>query len=181
MIKSLSIGLLLLPFVLPAAVRSQAIPTATRSRSLQVGGGFSFASPDYGGSYIMGITGYTDLDLPHRFGAELDLHFMNIFTPTDIGESTFLIGPRYSILSQHRLNAYIKALGGFGRFAYQQGTYPNPHTDTYGVFSIGGGVEFRASDHINVRAIDFEAQRWPGYADHGLSPFVTTFGVAYVR
>jgi hypothetical protein len=117
---------------------------------------------------------------------EADVHYISILTPTDIGEDTYLVGPRFSLVRQGRVNAYVKVLGGVGRFQYQSGTYPNPHTDTYGVFSVGGGVDFRASEHISIRAVDIEAQKWPGYgtpgfAAHGLSPFVTTFGVAYTR
>jgi hypothetical protein len=180
------IGLFVLVFGLSVASYGQAVPTATRLGSLQVGAGFSFAIPDYGEKYIKGLTVYGDANLTHRLGVEVDLHFISILTPTDIGEDTYLIGPRYSIVRQGRVNAYVKALGGVGLFKYQSGTYPNPHTDTFGVFSVGGGIDFRASQHINIRAIDIEAQKWPGYATpgfpaHGLSPFVTTFGVAYTR
>jgi hypothetical protein len=33
--------------------------------------------------------------------------------------------------------------------------------------------------HINVRALDFEHQQWPGYPPNGLTPKVWTFGAAY--
>lgn len=163
---------------------AQAIPAATRLRSPQVGVGFSFAVPDYGGTFLKGFTAYGDADIWRRLGVEATMHYVSVFTPTDIGEDTYLIGPRFSLIRQGRVNAYVKALGGVGRFEYQSGYYPHPHTDTFGVFSIGGGIDFRASKHLNVRAIDIEAQKWPGYgtpgyAAHGLSPFVTTFGVAY--
>jgi hypothetical protein len=168
------------------ASQAQAAPTATRLGSVQVGAGFSFAIPDYGPTYIKGFTIYGDVNLRHRLGVEADVHYISILTPTDIGEDTYLVGPRFSLVRQGRVNAYVKVLGGVGRFQYQSGTYPHPHTDTYGVFSVGGGVDFRASEHISIRAVDIEAQKWPGYgtpgfAAHGLSPFVTTFGVAYTR
>lgn len=167
----------------------QAIPAARRLSLAQVGGGFSFAIPDYGGTYLKGFTGYADLDLFRRLGIEFDAHMNSVFTPTDIGEDTYLVGPRFSILRRDRANVYVKALGGIGRFHYQQGQYqknttPPIQTDTFGVYAVGGGIEFRASRHVNIRAIDIEAQRWPGYGTpgfpaHGLTPFVTTFGVAY--
>ncbi len=167
------------------ASQGQAIPAAMRTGQVQVGAGFSFAIPDYGPTYIKGFTAYADADLKHRLGLEADVHYISILTPTDIGEDTFLIGPRFTLLHRNRLNAYAKVLGGLGRFEYQQGTYQPTHTDSFGVFSLGGGIEYRASQHINVRAVDIEAQRWlgygtPGFASHGLTPFVTTFGVAYV-
>lgn len=173
-------------FVLGLSIASygQAIPMAKRLGHVQVGAGFSFAVPDYGGTYIKGFTVYGDADLWRRLGLEADAHFVNILTPTDIGENTFLIGPRFSLVRQGRLNAYVKALGGVGRFQYQDGTYQPSHTDTFGVYSLGGGIEFRASPHLNIRAVDIEAQRWPSYGTpgfpaHGLTPFVTTFGAAY--
>jgi hypothetical protein len=180
------VGLFVFAFGLSIACNAQAIPAAKRLASIQVGAGFSFAIPDYGATYIKGLTVYGDADLWHRLGVEADMHYISLLTPTDIGEDTYLIGPRFTLVRQGRLNAYVKALGGVGRFEYQSGTYAHPHTDTFGAFSVGGGLEYRASPHINIRAIDIEAQRWPGYgtpgfAAHGLTPFVTTFGVAYAR
>lgn len=178
------IGLFLFVFGLSLASHAQAVPMATRLGSVQIGAGFSFAIPDYGQTYIKGYTVYGDADLWRRVGVEADVHQINVFTPTDIGEDTYLVGPRFTIMRRDRVRVYAKALGGIGRFEYQSGTYHSPHTDTFGVYSLGGGIEFRASQHINIRAVDIEAQKWPGYATpgfpaHGLTPFVTTFGAAY--
>lgn len=178
------VGLFIFVVVASVAAHAQAAPVATRLGQVQLGAGFSFAIPDYGGTYIKGFTVYGDADLWRRLGVEGEMHYISILTPTDIGENTYLVGPRFSLVRQGRVNVYVKALGGAGRFEYQSGYYQHPHTDTFGVFAVGGGIEFRASPHINIRAIDIEAQKWPGYgtpgyAAHGLSPFVTTFGVAY--
>jgi hypothetical protein len=179
------VGLFVLLFGLATVSHAQAIPAATRGLGqIQVGAGFSFAVPDYSATYIKGLTVYGDVDLWRRLGVEADMHYISILTPTDIGEDTYLVGPRFSVIRQGRVNAYVKALGGVGRFQYQSGTYPHPHTDTFGAYALGGGIDIHASRHLNIRAVDIEAQRWPGYgtpgfAAHGLSPFVTTFGVAY--
>jgi hypothetical protein len=45
---------------------------------------------------------------------------------------------------------------------------------------VGGGLDIQATRRINFRAFDFEAQMWPGFAAHGLSPLSGTIGVAYV-
>jgi len=158
---------------------AQEMPTVVRPIQVQIGGGFSFAQPDYGYPYIKGFTVYGDAIYHHLFGIEADVHYNSILTPTDIGENTYMIGPKVSILHEDRMNLYGKVLGGVAAFEYQKGTYPNPHTDTYGAFAVGGGIEFRASRHINIRAVDIEGQWWPGFAPHGLTPFVTTFGIAY--
>lgn len=177
-------GLLVSMLGVSVASHAQAIPMAERTGHIQVGAGFSFAIPDYSKTYIKGFTIYGDADLWKRLGIEADVHYISILTPTDIGQNTFLVGPRFSVIRQGRLNAYVKALGGVGRFVYQPGWNPNPHTDTFGVYSLGGGIEYRASRHLNIRAVDIEAQRWPSYGTpgfpaHGLTPFVTTFGAAY--
>lgn len=172
---------------LSTASYSQAVPMATRLKQAQVGAGFSFAIPDFGQTYVKGFTIYGDLDLTHRLAIEADMHYdsLDMFSSTGIGEQTYLIGPRFSLLRRDRLNAYAKLLGGVGRFQYKSGYFPDPHTDTFGAFAFGGGIDFRASQHLNIRAIDIEAQRWPGFGTpgrpaHGITPFVTTFGAAYI-
>lgn len=159
---------------------AQAVPTATRSTSLQVGGGVTYARPDYGSKGIAGLTVYGDYDFTRHLGVEGDLHFVNIITPTDISEDTYLVGPRYRF-RYHRFIPYAKALFGVGRFGYQAPSrYGNKaSTFTYGVMSFGCGVDLPATRHLNVRAFDFEYQDWPGYRNKGLSPIVMTVGVAY--
>jgi hypothetical protein len=173
---------------LPRA-NSQAIPAAERPIQLEGGAGFSFASPDFGGTsatgtstlvpYIKGLTLFGDAIYHRRFGLEAEFHYDSVLTPRDIGENTYMIGPKISLIREDRMNLYVKALGGLGAFEYQKGDYATPHTDTYGAFAIGGGIEFNASRHITVRAIDIEQQSWPGFSPNGLKPFVTTFGIAY--
>lgn len=158
---------------------AQAIPTATRSGSLQLGLGATYARPDYGRKGIEGVTVYGDYDFSRHFGVEGDLHFVTLFTPEDIAENTYLIGPRYRF-QYRRLTPYAKAMFGFGQFKYQYPSiYGKASTYTYGVYSFGGGLDLRATRHINVRAFDFEYQKWPGYPVHGLSPIVMTVGAAY--
>lgn len=158
---------------------AQAVPTATRSGSLQLGGGVTYARPDYDRKSIEGLTVYGDYDFSQHLGVEGDLHFINLITPTDISENTYLLGPRYHF-RYHRLTPYAKALFGLGRFGYQYPSrYGKASTYTYGVYSFGGGVDWHATRHFNVRAFDFEYQKWPSYPTNGLSPIVMTVGVAY--
>jgi hypothetical protein len=163
------------------AHQSHAQATATASRSggtMQLGGGFSIASPDYGGAKIKGLSVYGDFDVTRHIGIEGDIHYVSMITPTDIGENSFLLGPRY-VVRYHRISGYGKALLGLGRFEYQAGTYGHGATFTYGMYSLGGGVDVKIKPHINVRPFDIEFQKWPNYPKNGLSPMVITFGVAY--
>ena len=123
---------------------------------------------------------FAEAGLPGRFGAEFEMHYDSLHTPIDVGENTFLFGLRYSALKEDWVTVYGKVLGGIGRFEYQRGIYSsNPHGETYGVVSFGGGIELRASRYVSIRAIDLEYQKWPGFPPSGLSPAVASVGAAY--
>ncbi len=158
--------------------RAQASPTASRAGTAQIGAGWGFSRPDYAQRNIQGLTIYGSFDFTRHWGVAGDIHRHSMVTPADIGEDSYQIGPRY-VFHHNRLAPYIKAQAGLGRFKYQ---YDNssPATFTYGMFALGGGVDYRVSHHLNVRAVDFEYQRWPGFGNDGLSPLVFSFGAAYV-
>jgi opacity protein-like surface antigen len=157
---------------------AQAIPTASRIGSIQVGAGVMFTKPDYAQTYLKGVTFFADYEFYHNLSAEAEIHYSAV-TPQDISENTYMFGPRYT-WRRKRFGVYGKALLGVGRFGFQQGSFANPSTGTYFAYGVGGGVEYRATRSINVRAFDAEAQNWPGFPPHGLSPITYTIGVAYV-
>jgi len=157
---------------------AQAIPTASRSGSLQIGGGVTYARPDYNVP-IKGLSIYGDYDFTKHFGIEGDIHFVNLITPADIGENSYLLGPRYRF-HYDRFVPYAKGMLGFGRFLYQYPSqYGHASTYTYKIYALGGGVDVKATRHLNIRAFDFEYQGWPGYPKNGLTPIVMTVGAAY--
>ena len=156
---------------------SQATATARRLGTFQVGGGVSIASPDYGPGHIEGYSVFADFDFLDHIGVEAVTHQVSLVTPTDIGENTYLIGPRY-FRTYGRFSPYAKLLVGLATFNLQFDYAPHT-SSSYIAYALGGGLDIRATEHINVRAIDFEAQRWPGFAVNGLTPYVTTVGVAY--
>jgi Outer membrane protein beta-barrel domain len=170
-------GSLFLLLSVASLCRAQAVPTAERSGIAQIGGGWSIASPDYGQRKPQGISIYGTYDFTRHWGIEGDVHRASLITPTDIGQDSYLIGPRY-VLHHNRLHPYAKAMLGFGRFKYQYDYAP--HTAyTYKIYVFGGGLDMWATKHVNLRAVDFEYQRWPGYASNGLTPLVLSFGAAY--
>ena len=157
----------------------QATPTASRRGGLSVGAGFSTTSPDYAQRYAKGLSGWVDLDFTQHLSAEIMIHKDSIWTVTDIGEDTYMIGPRYTF-HYKRLDPYIKVMLGYGVFQTQYDF--RPHTsDSYFAYAGGAGLDYRLRPHINIRIIDAEAQRWPSFANNGgLSPYVYTFGGSYV-
>jgi len=161
-------------------LQGQALPTASRTGLLQAGFGLSNANSDEFTQRISGITGYATFDIRAHLGIEADIHMLNIITPNDFVESSYLGGVRY-VWHRGRLDPYVKVLGGIGQ------TYIQPPYDThapgvpgtYMVIAGAGGLDLRLPHHINVRAIDFEYQMWPNFPPNGLSPTLITCGVAY--
>ncbi|WP_158945177.1 outer membrane beta-barrel protein [Granulicella sp. S190] len=156
---------------------AQAVPTASRSGSIQLGIAGSTISPDYTQPYLKGVTFYGDLDVRQHLGVEGEIHY-SVITKDDISENSYLLGPRYK-WHHGRFEPYAKVLLGVGRFGFQSGQYPIPATFSYFQFAPGGGLDVRVTRHINVRPFDIEFQKWPGFEPHGLSPIAYTFGVAY--
>jgi hypothetical protein len=163
---------------LSTTLHAQAVPTATRPTH-QVGVGWSVVDADSGFPYVQGVSIFADQGLYKRLSAQMDIHLASMHTPAHVGEQTYMFGPRVDILKQDRFRAYAKGMGGLGRFLYKAPLY-NPQASDYFVVGFGGGFEYRASRHFNIRAIDIEVQKWTNYPGYTLTPIATTFGIAYV-
>jgi len=161
-------------------LEGQALPTATRAGNLQAGFGVSNAQSDEYIPRISGITGYVTFDIFRHIGIEADIHVLNVITPDDFVEDTYLAGVRYVWHFKH-LDPYAKILAGIGKTSIQQPSLAQaPGTPgTYMAIAAAGGLDIRLPHHINVRAIDFEYQTWPNFPPTGLSPTVITCGAAY--
>jgi hypothetical protein len=163
---------------LATSALGQAVPTASRTGSIQAGVGGLVISPDYGQSDLQGLMFWGDFDFMYHYGVEGEIHY-SVRTPTDISENTYLAGPRY-IYHIKKFDAYAKVLFGVGRFGTQSGSFANPQTGSYFTFAPGVGVDYHATRHINVRLTDFEFQKWPSFGANGLSPYTWSAGVSYV-
>jgi hypothetical protein len=157
---------------------TQAMPTATGRGSFQAGFGATYAEPDYGQKPLKGVSLFADFDLSQHLGLEADLHYVSLITPTDIGENTYLVGPR-AMIPYGRFDVYVKVLGGYGDLVIQEIQDNVGHPGGfYFAYAGGGGIDIRATNRITIRAIDVEGQKWPHYGN-GLSPILYTFGAAY--
>lgn len=165
------IALLVVAFT---AAQGQATPTATSAGVFQLGGGISAAKPDYGELTIKGITIYSTFDFKTHWGIEADVHLIDMSTPENNGEKSYLIGPRY-VRHYGRMNPYAKILIGRGVFEFKS----QNAAVAANMYAAGAGLDIHAWRNVNVRVIDFEYQNWPGFLDHGLTPLVATAGVAY--
>ena len=174
------LALLILSLSADIALNAQASPTATRAGFIQVGAGLSAFQPDYNPGTIKGYSIYGTFDFTSHIGLAGDIHIVNVITPGDIAESSYLIGPRF-VMSRGRLHPYGKALAGIGVFTFQP-VYASSSSSSssHKMYALGGGLDVSVKRHWNIRAFDFEYQRWPGFGDNGITPFGITFGAAYV-
>jgi hypothetical protein len=154
---------------------AQATPTASRSGSLQIGAGFTYVIPDYSQAHDKGPTFYASYDFTQHIGIEGDIHYASIISPDDVGEDSYLIGPRY-VINHKRFSPYAKLLFGVGQLNLQFDTSPHTKTSHF-AYAVGAGLDYKLTRSINVRAFDFEYQEW-NYLS-GLTPIVMTIGVAY--
>ena len=161
------------------ALHAQASATAERLSTVQVGAGLTFIRPDYNPAIIKGYSIYGNYDFFSHIGIEGDVHIGNVITPNDIGETTFLLGPRFTF-TKRRFHPYAKGLLGVGIFTFEPVySYSKSSSSTHKLYALGGGLDYSAKRRLNIRAIDFEYQSWPGFTANGLTPIVITVGAAY--
>lgn len=163
--------------VATSGLHGQAAHTADRKADLQIGGGYSIVKSDYAPEKYKGFMFYVDLDLRQHWGIEGTFHQAN--EPSGgagMYEKTYEFGPRYT--RQYKdglLRPYIKGL--YGRGVYN---FPKDVANlAYNLYAVGGGLDVRVNRRINVRAFDYEYQRWLGFPPNGLTPQLMSFGVAY--
>lgn len=164
---------------------AQASATATRRADLQLGGSFSYASPDYGADKLHGYGFYGDLDVKYHLGLEVDFHQLSGKDPI-LYERTYEIGPRFIYPIHDRFVPYIKGMYGRGVFNFPGYVTTSSGTQevevanlAYNIYTGGAGLDLKVLPGLNIRVIDFEYQRWGNFPPRGLTPTVFSFGVAY--
>jgi hypothetical protein len=155
-------------------LRGQAIPTASRSGDLKIGGGFSTANSDYGPRFNGGGA-YFDYDFLPHVGVTGEFHFVQ--GPNNIYEKTYEVGGRY-YRTYGRIAPFAKVLYGRGVFNFP--TLPDGFTANlaYNLIAVGGGADFKVKPYLYVRA-DWEYQEWFNFAQSSLTPSILTIGAAY--
>jgi opacity protein-like surface antigen len=163
-------------FCVPALSFGQAMPTAVSKGMLQVGGGWSYVEPDYGQKAIQGVTGFGDFDFRPHLGVEAEFHYVSLITPTDLGEISALIGPRF-VLPRNHYDLYAKVVAGIGDIDIQE-IQDNPQggAGKYLAYGVGAGIDYKIGRHLIARG-DFEYQHWSYLT--GLTPSAITVGIAY--
>ncbi len=174
---------------LSPSLHAQATPTAIRGGGdIQAGVGLTFANGDYQNSAnsenIGGVSLFANYGFTHSIGLQADVHLLALYTPNDVSQKSYLIGPRYTY---HRGKQAIYGKVSIGRATITY-TEPQDHSRSntftspsqgFNVFAFGGGYSYKIKPHYNITA-DAELQKWPNFEPTTLSPILFTVGVAYV-
>ncbi len=142
-----------------------------------VGGFGSAFQPDYAGNGIaqaspnplIGIGGYFDYKMNRHIGIEGEGNWLKFNQYIGINTTTYLIGPKITIVDAGRLQPYGKFMVGMG-----SGSFLSGHTT---VLAYGGGLDYSLGPHWVLRAGDFEFQQW--FVTPRLHPYGGSVGIAY--
>jgi hypothetical protein len=161
---------------------AQATPTAEKAADVQVGATYSYVSSDYTSEAWHGYGFYADVDFRYHFGVEFAFHQSSGPDPI-LYERTYELGGRYVYPLHDRFLPYAKGMLGRGVFNFEgrnsSGQPVQVANLAYNTQSVGGGLDWRVTQGINVRVVDYEYQFWNGFPPHGLNPNLLSFGVAY--
>jgi hypothetical protein len=179
---------LLLPVLLAVAshtAHAQVIAAATGHRfSLTAGATASAFQPDYQGggvpqtsiNRLYGVGGYVDVKFTRWFQAEAEGSWLKFNQYDSINQSNYLVGPRVPFHRIWRATPYAKVLFGFSNMNFEGGVA----TGRFTTIAYGGGVDFKLTKRISLRAFDFEYQQWPTWYNHQpLYPYGASAGVGY--
>jgi opacity protein-like surface antigen len=182
---NLVLAALFLAATLPAS--AQVTPSSQQSGvPLVVGVGFSNFYSDWNGR-LNGATLWADWNFNQGpsflqgFGIEVegrDLNYGRTGSVPNLRQDTAEAGVIYTWRHYRNIHPYGKFIAGLGSIDFQHITPTYSH-DTRTVWASGGGVEYRAWQHVWVRG-DYEYQFWTDFFNHhALNPNGVTVGVAY--
>jgi hypothetical protein len=176
-------------FVLCAAVamtaRAQVTESATvRTFTINAGGMGSAFFPNDGSNapygahadYLLGVGTYVDLHFTHWVQIEGEARWLRLNQYAGEHQDHYLIGPKVPIHQRGNMDFYGKALIGFGKM-----TFPNNYGyGTFTALAFGGGMDYKLSRKLTLRAVDFEYQFWPKFLpDATIQPYGVSVGMAY--
>lgn len=126
----------------------------------------------YGQRKMLGVTGFVDVDTRRRLGIEAEGRWLELHQTANVHAETYSIGPRYH-LNFGRFEPYAKGLVGFGSFNFP---YNYAH-GRYFVVTAGGGLDYRLTRRITIRAADVEYQDWPQFTYGSMTSMGVSAGI----
>jgi hypothetical protein len=162
--------------ILIPSMHGQAVPAGFIRSHIQAGAGVMYLDNDYTERKNGGLTIWGDYDFTRLIGVEVEAHFGGIRSPDDIGENSYLVGPRL-MYHKRRFTVYGKLMVGRGTITNQDFN----QSSSYNILpAFGGGLDYRVTHNLNIRAVDVELQRWPDFEPNTLSPLAISIGLMYV-
>jgi len=166
----LTLAVFLICAAFPA--NAQTVPAARDPLlPLAVGAGLSGFEPDINAGRIYGGTLWIDYSpnwVPsflHGIGIEASVRDISLgrsaSQPPNLREDVAEGGVFYSWRHFRSFRPYVKGAGGYGNADYE-GSKSARRNESRTISAVGGGVEFRATRRIWVRA-DYEYQIWPDF------------------
>ncbi|HEY1984200.1 MAG TPA: outer membrane beta-barrel protein [Terracidiphilus sp.] len=178
---------LVLFFIFLAAVTSaeaQVSESATaRQFTITAGAMGSLFSPNDknapygpGAGHLYGAGTYVDFHFTHWFQVEGEARWLRIDPYYGENQDHYLIGPKVPLYRVGRAQTYGKVMIGLGKMTF-------PYNYGYGSFTAlayGGGLDYKLSKKLTVRALDFEFQQWPKFLPGAsLDPYGVSVGIGY--
>lgn len=170
------------------SARAQVVPAATaRQTTITVGAIGSVFQPDYEGgglpypvaqasSYpLFGVGAYVDVNFTRWIQIEAEGRWLRFNQYGDIYQDNYLIGPRVPIHRFGKATVYGKTLIGFANMHFDPFGDHGRFTD----IAFGGGVDYKLTHRLSIRALDAEYQYWPTWGNSTLSPYGASVGIGY--
>ena len=132
------------------------------------------ATPNQYTNWLQGIGGYFDFNYTDMIGAEAEIRLLRFNQMNSVHEDTYTIGPK--------ITYRIKKYEPYGKVLFGVGEINFPYSFAHGGYfamSFGGGLDYRVTPRLKIRAIDYEYQYWPGFLNHSLQPYGFSVGASY--
>jgi opacity protein-like surface antigen len=157
---------------------AQVVPSATaRQFSITAGALGSAFQPDYtiysgvqsNSDYLFGIGTYVDIRFTRWIQIEAEGRWLRFNPNLNFSEDNYLAGFRVPVRRFGRATPYVKVLDGVSTADFLSGPASS--------LTFGGGVDYRLSKKISLRAFDFEYQRWR--TTPTITPYGFSVGIGY--
>jgi hypothetical protein len=153
--------------------RGQVVPAGDVGKlMISVGGTGSGYYLQYGERKMLGVSGFVDIDSRSPFGVELEGRWLEWNQTANVHTETYSLGPRYH-RNFGKLYPYAKGMVGFGDFSFPYGLA----TGRYLMVTGGGGLDYRLSNRIYLRAADVEYQYWPQFTYGAMTSVGVSAGI----
>jgi opacity protein-like surface antigen len=167
----------------PVMLTAQVAPAAhVGALPIGIGLGMSSYNLDYGpGRRMEGPVIRAQVGIYHGLGVDVSARAIFMFTPpelTRMQQNTYLGGLFYDGLTFGRFRPFVRGAVGLGTIEFPSRN-PKYTRDSYTVYAPSGGVEYRLTPRVALRA-DYEYQLWKDFQSKNyLTPQGFTGGVTY--